>query len=306
MPPDPSQQARTQGLALALASAAAYGTNIVSAQIAGQAGLSGSLIVFYRVFVMLALVAIGVALWRLPLSVPRGQRGAILLLGLTSALVGVAYLSSVAFIPVSVAAVVFYTFPILIVLAEPLVRRTRFSPDRLAIALVAFAGVALVVGPGLEHLDPRGLILALVAAAAAATQVFVLAAGEHTSLSARLFWSHVIVLPVTGLILAIVGGFLPPQAFALAPIAVAVTIAGYLVGFLAQLLALTRIEPGAAGLAFCAEPVFAVVFAALVLAERLAGAQYAGGALVLLAIIANVILEQKRARRAVLQPDTVP
>ena len=43
-----------QGLALALASAAAFGTNIVSAQLASQAGLSGPLIVFYRVFLMLA------------------------------------------------------------------------------------------------------------------------------------------------------------------------------------------------------------------------------------------------------------
>lgn len=46
-----------RGLALALASAAAFGTNIVSAQLAGQAGLSGPLIVFYRVFLMLALAA---------------------------------------------------------------------------------------------------------------------------------------------------------------------------------------------------------------------------------------------------------
>lgn len=306
MPPDAAQLARTQGLSLALASAAAYGTNIVSAQMAGQAGLSGSLIVFYRVFVMLALVAIGVAIWRLPLAVPRGQRGAILLFGITTAFVGVAYLSSVAFIPVSVAAVVFYTFPILIVIAEPFVRRTRFSPDRLAVALIAFAGVALVVGPGLEHLDPRGLLLALLAAVAAATQFFVMAASERTPLSARLFWSHVIVLPVTAAILAVVGGFLPPQAFALAPLAVAITIGGYLIGFLTQVLALTRIEPGAAGLAFCAEPVFAVSIAALMLGERLGGAQYAGGALVLAAIVANVTLEQKRSRRTLAMPDPAP
>jgi drug/metabolite transporter (DMT)-like permease len=41
--------------------------------------------------------------------------------------IGTAYLSSVAFIPVTVAVVVFYTFPVLIVLASPLVEGTRLT-----------------------------------------------------------------------------------------------------------------------------------------------------------------------------------
>lgn len=61
-----------------------------------------------------------------------------------------------------------------------------------------------------------------------------------------------------------------------------------------QILALARVAPGPAGLAFCAEPVFAVVIAAFVLAERLGSLQYAGGALVIAALAANVILEQSR------------
>jgi len=73
-----------------------------------------------------------------------------------------------------------------------------------------------------------------------------------------------------------------------------VTIGGYLIGFLLQVLALMRVAPGNAGLAFCAEPVFAVAVAALMLGERLGALQYAGGALVVAAIMANVILEQKR------------
>lgn len=294
MTPDPGLAARRQGLLLALASAGAYGTNIVSAQIAGQAGLNGPLLVFYRVFIMLALVGAAVAIWRTSLAVPRGERRALLLFGVTSSLVGSAYLSSVAFLPVTVAAVVFFTYPVLIVLAEPFVTRMRFRPERLAAAFAAFIGVAMVVGPDMHGLDPRGLLLALGASLAAATQFFAASALAGTPLAARLFWSHLLILPVTALILAITGGFLPPSAFALAPIAAAVTIGGYLVGFLLQVIALTRISPGAAGLAFCAEPVCAVLIAAVVLGERLAPLQYAGCALVVATLVANVTLEQMR------------
>ncbi len=291
---DETRASQSHGLVLALVSAAAFGTNIVSAQIAGQMGLSGPLLVFYRVLLMLVLVMAIALTWHHPLAVARDQRRPILIFGLATALVGIAYLSSVAFVPVSVAAVVFYTFPVLIVLAEPVLTPAPFRADRLAVALVAFLGVALVVGPDLHGLDPRGLALAMLASLGATAQFFAAARCARTPTLPKLFWSHVVILPVTALVLLATAGFLPPQAFLLAPVAVAITFGGYLAGFLFQILALARVAPGPAGLAFCAEPVFAVVIAAFVLAERLGSLQYAGGALVIAALAANVILEQSR------------
>lgn len=285
-----------QGLWLALASAAAYGTNIVSAQLAGQAGLSGALLVFYRVFLMLALVAVAALLTRASLAVAPGRRAGMLVFGIASAAVGSAYLSSVAYVPVSVAAVLFYTYPVLIVLAEPVLTREPFRADRFVLALTAFLGVAMVVGPDLHGLDPRGLVLALLASVAAATQFFAASALAPVPMLPKLFWSHVIVLPVTLAILAVTGGLLPPSALLLAPAAVVVTVGGYLVGFLLQIAALSRISPGRAGLAFCAEPVFAMLIATVWLQERLGPLQYAGCGLVVATLMTNVILEQYRRR----------
>lgn len=285
-----------QGLFLAFASAAAFGTNIVSAQIAGAVGLGGPLLVFYRVLIMLVLVGAVALLARASLALLRHQRLPVLLFGVATALVGTAYLSSVSFVPVSVAAVIFYTYPVLIVLAEPLLTPAPFRVDRLAVVLVAFIGIALVVGPDLHGLDPRGLILAGLASLAAAAQFFAAAHCATIATMPKLFWSHVVILPVTLAIVALTGSFQPPHAFLLAPLAVAVTYGGYLVGFVLQILALARIAPGPAGLAFCAEPIFAVVIAAVVLGERLGALQYAGGALVIAALAANVILEQTRRR----------
>ena len=118
------------GLALALGSAAAFGTNIVSAQLAGHAGLSGPLIVFYRVFLMLALVVGAALIWRASLVVPRRHWSALALFGLSTALTACAYLSSVAFLPITVAAVA-----VSISMAATRISASRWAGGRAAIAV---------------------------------------------------------------------------------------------------------------------------------------------------------------------------
>ncbi len=284
------------GVTLALVSAAGYGLNIVTAQIASTVGISGALMVFYRVFVMLACIAAVLLVMRQSLAVYQGERGALLVFGLSSSVIGTAYLSSVAFLPVSVAAVIFYLFPIFIVLAEPLVERTRVQPARLGIALLAFVGVALVVGPRFDSLDPRGLALAFGAAIGATIQFYAAARMPRTNIVSKLFWGHVLVLPGVIATLVWIDGFRSPEIFAAAPIAVAVTLLAYVVSIALQLMSLSRIPAVVAGLTFCAEPLFASAFAALILGERMVAGQYAGAGLVLLAIAINAVLPPNRTR----------
>src|SRR3712207_5247282 len=115
------------GTLFALVSATLYGANIAYARLASFAGVSGPTLVFYRVFIMLALVGVAALAVRRTIAFPREERGVMLVTGIATAGVGLFYLSSVAFIPVTVAVVVFYTFPILIVLASPFVEGTRLT-----------------------------------------------------------------------------------------------------------------------------------------------------------------------------------
>jgi drug/metabolite transporter (DMT)-like permease len=216
--------------------------------------------------------------------------------------VGLCYLSSVAFIPVTVAAVVFYTFPILIVLASPFVEGTRLTPALLGVVALATLGVGLVVGPAFGDLDWHGLALAFAASIATAIQFFAAARCRRTGVMAKTFWIHLLVLPTAALISLAAGQLAPPSALALAPFAVAMTIGGYIIGFVLQFVALGRITAVAAGIIYCAEPVVAALSSALILNETLAPLQIAGGALVLAAIVANVLLEQRRLKDAPLVP----
>src|SRR4051812_33345908 len=125
------------GLLLALGSAACYGFNIVFARIAAFEGVNGPTLIAYRVLLLLGL-AVGTA-WamRATLRIPGQERRPLLVMALSGASVGVSYLSSVAFIPVTVAAVIFYTFPVLIVLATPFVDGRRVTVPQLGIAGLA-------------------------------------------------------------------------------------------------------------------------------------------------------------------------
>ena len=130
---------------------------------------------------------------------------------------GICYLSSVAFIPVTVAAVMFYTYPVLIVLASPLVDGKPPLPRRCsASSRLALAGVVLVLGPGLDSLDPRGLALALLARASPALSQFFAAAAlrRRGRGPAKIFWVHVIVLPAALAAAVATGGAARPRGTA--------------------------------------------------------------------------------------------
>ena len=275
-----TSSATLSGLAFALSSAALYGININYARLASFEGVSGTAMVVYRVLLMLALAAAAALAWRLPVAVPRQERATIGWLGLATAFVGIFYLSAVAFIPVAVAVVIFYTFPVLIVLASPFVEGTRLTAPLLGI-------VALALG----------------ASVATATQFFAAARARRTGVVAKTFWIHLLVLPTAILVGAASGSLAPPSALALAPFAVAMTIGGYVLGFVLQFLALARIPAVVGGIAYCAEPVVAALSAVIVLDEPLSAVQLCGGALVIAAIVLNVLRESRRTARPVVPTD---
>lgn len=273
----------------ALGAAAGYGINIVAARIAADAGLPGPFVIFHRVFVMLAVLGV-VAFWlREWPRVEPSERPAMVVVIIASATMGLAYLSSVMFIPVTLAVVIFYTYPVLIVLAGPLVAGETLTPVRLGIVAAAFAGLALVIGPSFGGLDWRGIALAALASLATTAQFFAANRTRRTPLIGKLIVLHLGVLPIAGLVAWGTGTMLPPAELARAPWAVGITIGAYVVAIALQFAALARIPASLAGLMFCLEPVVAALASIVVLGERLGPTQIAGGLMVLAAIAATVM-----------------
>lgn len=290
---------RRLGLLAALLAAGAYGFNAPFAAVAAKVGVSGPDLVLWRVFAMLAVVAALAVALRRRLSLPRPVRPGVLLVSLATATLTLAYISAVAFVPVGVAVIVFYTFPLMILIASPFLDGERPDAARLAVFALAFAGLLVAIGPGFGGLDPRGLGLAVLAAIATAVQIFAASrVAPRTDPIALVWWVHVGVLPVALAVAILIGGPVSPSLMALAPVAVFANVVGYIVGFLLQMRAVSLGKPAAIGLAFTLEPVVAVATAAVVLGETLVVTQYAGGALVLAALVASVLVEDRRAKGA--------
>jgi len=283
------------GLAFALSGAFFYGFNITFAKIAAELGVGGPMIVAERVLVMIAIGLVIGRLTRASFSVPRNERMPLFGLGIGSTGVSICYISSVAFIPITIAAVIFYTFPILIVVLSPFIDRKPLTLAMMAIVLTAFIGVVLVLGTTDAGLDPRGLLLAAGASISAAIQFFAGTRCRHTGTAAKLVISQVIVLPSALLTVYFTGAIFTVDSQTIAFVPVWLTIGGFVFGFGFQILALARISASVAGLAFCLEPVVAALTSAIVLGERLAPIQYLGGMIVIAAIIATVFAERSKA-----------
>lgn len=287
--------ARSIGFAAALTAATAYGANIVGARLASDSGIAAPLLVFYRVLLMAVLVGLLALVWRQRLRVADGEWPVMLLLILTTGGMGIFYLSSVAFIPVTVAAVIFYTYPVMIVLAAPFAAGERLSPLHLLVAFVAFLGIVAVVGPSFDNLDWRGLAFAMGGAVLTVLQFFAANRAVRTSTMTKIFVIQLGIVPIALAVAAMTGTVAGPEIAARAPFAVALATLGYIIGFAGQMLALKHLRASLASLLFCLEPVVAALVSAALLGERLTILQYAGGALVLAAVTVTVLARERRA-----------
>ncbi|MEU0663851.1 EamA family transporter [Streptomyces lavendulocolor] len=283
------------GLVLAVASAFAFGGSGVAAKPLIEAGIDPLHVVWLRVA--------GAALVMLPLAVHhrsalRLRPGLLLGFGLL-AVAGVQafYFASLSYIPVGVALLVEYLAPALVLLWVRFVQRRPVTRAAAVGVVLAVVGLACVVQvwSGLAF-DPLGLLLAL---GAAGCQVgYFLLSDQGRAGEGRAAVSPVAVIAYGLLVGAVVltvvarpwqldwsalGGSAPlggtdmPRVVLIGWIVLVSTVAAFLTG----VLAVRRLSPQVAGVVACLEAVVATVLAWALLDERLAGAQLAGGLMVL-------------------------
>ena len=285
---------RKQGIAMLVASATCFGLNIPFAGLAGRLGLPGPDVVAIRVIFMLVVVGAYIVLNKIPLHIARQDRKVVLALGLVSAMVGICYVSSIAFIPVGLAAMTFYTFPLVILMLSPLVEDVRLSSMIWLACALTLGGIGLAIGPGFTHLDWRGLALAGCASLAAASQFFLAARGPGGGGLAMIFWLQVIMLPFALVTSIVFGGLVPLSTFHLAALPLTLATLGAAIGLVCQFVGMPRIGATAAGLIFCLEPIISTLFSGWLLGDILSLSQYIGATLVLCGIIVSLLNPVRR------------
>lgn len=269
------------GSLLIVLSACGFGVITTLSRIAYDAGGTPVTQVFLRFSVFVALVGPLMLAFGRPIRLPGRALVVTIWLAVLMLMMSGGYLFSVAYIPVSLAAMIFYSFPLLVGLLVTATGREPMTPIKAVALLGAFAGLALALGPTFGGLDLRGVILALTASVGVTlTAVYgAPAMGTHDGLAMNL-WTNAWMLLVGSVYVLAFGGLAWPDTMAGSLAAIGATLC-YVVAFIAWFAAIRIIAPTYGAMMLNVEPVVSILAATLLLGERLSPLQVSGVVLVL-------------------------
>lgn len=292
--------AHLTGIVLALSAAVVYGAVPNYARLAFLNGVPALETVFYRTTAVALILGI-VALARgESFRLTRHSWPSFVFQCLATLMVSACYLASVQFLPVTLSVIIFYLFPVLIVLAAPVAEGHFPGPARLGVALLGFAGLVIAIGPAFESVSVPGVMLAFLGAVGCMLQFF---SGRMLSrhLAPAAFGSmvHLAIWPVMlglahhfgGNTLALIDGqsLLGPHA----GFAVAVVCMAYLGGYFCHMSSVRAAPSSVVAPYFNLEPIISTALAVFVLGEAMTVNQWAGGAMVFAALVVAGFLPQK-------------
>ncbi|MEE2761285.1 MAG: DMT family transporter [Pseudomonadota bacterium] len=220
-----------------------------------------------------------------PLRLARGEFIAACGLAVLFTLAAFLILSSFQFIPVALAILIFYLFPLLTALGAWVFFREPLHPIFIVMLIAALAGLALALGTGASDLDPKGAGLALGSAFVVALLML---------FNGRLVWGKdsrpytLVIFAATALIfiaadVAVGRLALPVDAAgwgAFAGVAIAHSVA-----FIVMVMAVSMIGAVRVSLFLNFEPVATIAIGALILGQILTPLQLLGATIVVTAVV---------------------
>ncbi len=273
------------GVVLILAVAASFATNSTLAAIAYADGATALSVLTYRKFAAAAVLFVIIRMWRVPLYLPPQKRRAALAMGLLLGAYSYGLLGAIEHIPVALAVLTFYLYPLFVGFGAWVTGRERMT-FRLAVALItAFIGLGLALDITGAGLNMTGIALA--AGGAALNAVLVLTNSRlvgstdsrpvsfHMLITATLFY---VVIDI------FVGDFPLPRT----PLGYAAFFgvgAFYSFSIIGFFIAVSWIGSVRTSLLMNFEPVASMFLGIIVLGQFLEPSQYLGAALVVGAIL---------------------
>lgn len=268
-----------------IASTACYGSITPLAPIAYDDGATPLTIVALRSAVFVLAIGTYLAFTGSGINLPRRAWFATAIFAGFMVVWAYSYMASVAFIPVSLAVLVFFTFPLLVAVLASVTGHDRMTVFKAIALLIAFAGLALALGPSWGTLDWRGVAFALAAAAIGATAyIFVTPIFRDYDLMQVSFLTHVWMTLAALAYGLLARDFALPHSMA-GQLPVLLVVVLYVGAFSFWALAMPLIGPVRTAGMMNLEPVISIALAALILGERLTWLQLGGAVLVLIALV---------------------
>ena len=218
--------------------------------------------------------------------VDSGLRRPLFLLGIVWSGAMICYLVAVETISVSLAVLILYFYPLLVLAYSIIKRQLKASAALIALFCAAFFGLYLALSGGEIKVDLNGILFAAMASLGAAF-TFICGARVAPSMPPLLmtFWVNAIGLLM---ILPMMAGKLALPTASAGSLALSLATVFYLVAILSQFEALARLTAARAAFLLNLEPVVSILLAGLILNEKLSIIQTSGVILVISVVILSL------------------
>jgi len=264
-----------------LASALGYGFLGILIKLALAAGARPLAVVAWRFVLGAAVVWLLLALRGRP-APSRGALPPLAGLGVLYAFNALCFTFALQWVPASTASLVFYMYPVVVVLLAALFLGERLTPRRGSGVALATVGCLLTAGVGVLGGDPLGIALVLLSMSSLSIYIvlgrpLLQRLPGHGSAAVILTGTAVaaVAAAVVGDGLALGGG---TRAWTLIAL---LSVVGTALPITLFVMGLKRVDAGKAATFSTIEPIVTVAAASLLLGERIAPLQYLGGALIL-------------------------
>jgi drug/metabolite transporter (DMT)-like permease len=285
-------QGRTQlGSGLALGSAAVFAFNVACVPIVYGDGGNIHAINLVRPLLFLGCIVVWLLARRTSFRLPSTQMAGAVLLGGVMCIEFYAVHAAVAYIPVGLAILVMYTYPLIVAVLDGLLERGRVSWRLLLVLVVAFFGLVLALSGPVETLDWRGIGLGLIAALGMCCLVMISerTMQSHDSGVVMFYIMTSASAVMAALVLADVPLSWPATEYGMLMLAVA-TVA-YVTATSLLFVTVDMIGPVRFALIDNTAPVWATLFGFVMLGEQLILIQWIGMALVIGAVVGLQFLQ---------------
>jgi DME family drug/metabolite transporter len=288
------QDRRLTGYGLALAASLGLGLAVAVARFAFEGGTDGQSVSMVRAWFVVVLVGAWCLATGRSLVLTRRVWLNCVGLGVLLAYMFFGNIGAVQFIPVGVAALLFFVYPPLVAVFTAVLDRRFPSPVKLLAFVIAFAGLAVMLGVGVRDLNPIGVAIGLGAGVACAVNVTWSGRvmGGTDSLVVMFHMALVAALVLSGLVVVSGGVTAPITLSGWWGAAGVVVLQGCSIPLYFASIPLIGVERSA--IINNLQPVASILFAWAVFAEALTIAQGVGGAMVL----SGVLIMQLFGKRA--------
>ena len=282
---EPTGTRSVSGDAVAFASAIVFATGITLVAAIYEDGANVHAVNLSRVLAFAAVMALTLAIRRISPVLPPRQALQCVLVGLLFCSEIYCLLSSVRYIPVGLALLVMYTYPLMIAVAGWVSGTEPFTADRLLAILAAFAGLALALHAPDAEIDWRGVAWA-VFTAVTFSAVLIVSGRTMRNVDRRILMLYLTstaaaIVGIVSLTLVSLEWPRTQQGWTL----LGASTGLYVLASTLLYAAIKMIGPFRTAIIDNSAPVWAIALAALLLGQRMNATQLFGGALVIGAVL---------------------